>query len=137
MEDDDLRIHRAASSHDHHSHLALKQAGRKSTSLISRDRSIDSSVTSPHTTAARKVTPISQSHGSQSALPSKRIRPHVSSAQNTSMGPPIATTNNTRWTNELLPFSRRVSEELHSSQTSQNPGSQASSLILSEVPALR
>jgi hypothetical protein len=137
MEDDDLRIQRSSSSLNT-AQLAMKQAGRKSTTSTSRDRSIDreqhpvifarkSSASSPHSTIARKVT-LTPQH--QPVFRSKGVRPRVSSDQNTSIGPAFTATNHVRRptvSNELPSASQK---ELHSSQISQNPGSQASSLIL-------
>jgi hypothetical protein len=137
MEDDDLRVQRSTSRNPPHSQPAVKQFGRKSTSA--HDRSIDrdeppifarkSGVSSPHGTAARKVALSPPRHGPQPVFRSKGMRSNMSSSQNTSMGPPVATINDVRRstvTNAL----QRESAELNSSQRMQYPGSQASSLIL-------
>jgi hypothetical protein len=133
MEDDHSRVQRSTSSYNlpH----TLTQTGRKfaSTSTSAHDRSIDhedppilarkSSISSPQGTAARKIAP---SPRPQPVFRSKGVRPNVSGAQNTSMGPP-ATKNvhQSAGSNTL----RRDSAELNSSQRSQHTGSQASSLV--------
>ena len=140
MEDDDLFFQHSISSRDTPpSQLAIKQVGRKSTSSTSRDRSIDreeppifarkSSVALPHSTAGRKVITTSQ-HSVSPVLRFKNVRhPSASSDQNTSIRPPIATSNVRRTTisNVLSPL---VQRELSSIPTLQHPGSQASPLNL-------
>jgi hypothetical protein len=61
---------------------------------------------------------------------SKGVRPRVSSDQNTSIGSPFTATNNVRRSTVSIELPSVSQQESHSSQMSQNPGSQASSSIL-------
>jgi hypothetical protein len=138
MEGDDLRSTSGRNA-PHSNQLSTKQMGRKSTSAThSRDRSIDreehppifakkTSVSSPQSTAARKDTTTTQR---RPVFRSKGLRPSVSNVQSASMGPPITTTNNVRRSTVSNAVSSTSQQDLHSTQTVQYPGSQASSLIL-------
>lgn len=119
--------------------LSVK-SGKKSAPSAPRDPSIDreehpatfsskSSVSSPHSPAARKVSSSSQNHGFRPVFRSKGVRSKLPNSQNSSMGPPIAITDSIRQTSASSALRPNSQRESISSHRSQHPGSQASSLF--------